>query len=108
MACPRPPILIEHELGRRQDDAGGFDRPLQVVEVENRLHVSEIHVGLPVTADVSDIAPVADFFLSDVGYPVACKVVGKHRVVFVNRGQNIFSEIVGGVRIVGVGVKNVG
>ena len=88
------PVLVEHELGRGQDDAGGFDWPFQVVEVENRLHVSEIHVGFPVTADVSHVAPVADFLLGDVGYPVSSEIVGEDRMFLIDRGKDVLAEIV--------------
>ena len=88
------PVLIEHELGGRKDHARSFDRPFQVIKVKNRFDISEIHVGLPVTADVSHIAPVTDFFLGNVRYPVAGKVVGEDRMVLINRGKNVLAEIV--------------
>ena len=45
--------LLEHELGRRQLGSARVNRPLGVVEVENRLYRNQIHAGFVVARQAS-------------------------------------------------------
>ena len=51
--------LVEHELGGRQRLVPGEDRPLVVVEVEDRLDRDQVHVRVVVGVERPDVAPVA-------------------------------------------------
>ena len=58
-AMPGPGRLaLEHELGRRQRRQRRVDRPLPVVEVEDRVDGDQVHVGVVVGVERPDVPPV--------------------------------------------------
>ena len=60
MAAPtRARLLLEHELRGRQRLGPGEDRPLLVVEVEDRVDRDQVHVRVVVGVERPDVAPVA-------------------------------------------------
>ncbi len=52
-------LVVEHELRRRQRIRVRQDRPLHVVEVEDRLDRDQVHVRVVVGVERPDVAPVA-------------------------------------------------
>src|SRR5205814_10256543 len=65
---------FEHELGRGQRRERRVDRPVHVVEVEDGVDGYEIHVGVEVRVDGSDVAPVAAVAVGRPGHRVAGEV----------------------------------
>ena len=53
-----PAVVGEHELRRRRLHLVRAQRPLRIVEVEVRVDVAEIHVGVVVGVERADVAPV--------------------------------------------------
>ena len=57
-ACPIRPCRVVHELGRRQRVVRGVDRPVVVVEVEDRVDGDQVHVRVVERVQRPDVAPV--------------------------------------------------
>ncbi len=57
--------ILEHELRRRQPVGLREDRPVVVVEVEDRVGRDQVHVRLVVGVERPDVAPVAALALRD-------------------------------------------
>src|SRR5580700_652870 len=76
-------------------------RPALVIEVENRRDRNQIHVGLVIGLDGADIAPIRFFFFIFIP-----EVVGEDAMLFDNARDDVFAEIVFGIRIFGVGDEN--
>ena len=75
----------------------GTDGPLFVIEVEDRRHGDDVHVGLVVGLERAHVAPVVSFFLVLID-----EVVGEDAVVVDHSGQDVFAEIMAGVGVLGV------
>ena len=69
----RDPAL--DELRRRQLRVVGEDRPLLVVEVEDRVDGDEVHVRVVVGVDRPDVAPVTAVAVLGAGHVVVGEVV---------------------------------
>ena len=78
-------------------------RPIFVVEVEDRRNADEVHVGFVVGVDGADIAPVERFLAVLVD-----EVVSKDAMLGDDAGKNVFAEIVGGLGIFGIGQQEWG
>ena len=87
----------ENEFGRRILLLPGIERPAFVVEVEDRGHGNEIHVGFVVGVDGADIAPVGFFFFIFVA-----KIVGVDAVLIDQARNDVLAKIVFGVGVFGV------
>src|SRR6266851_965502 len=72
-------------------------RPGGVVQVENRRHADEIHVGFVVGVEGADVAPVE----SVLGVLID-EVVGKDAVLGNDARKNVLAEIVAGLGIFGI------
>ena len=61
----RPPwiVLGEDKLRRRKLALIGPNRPMLVVQIEQRIHRHEVHVRLPIGVERPDVAPVFDVLL---------------------------------------------
>ena len=62
-ASPVRPAFGKHKLCRRILPLVGADRPLFVVQVEDRRHRHQVHVGFVKCLQCSYVAPVERFFL---------------------------------------------
>ena len=60
---PTAPVLGEDELGGRELRLVGAHRPVGVVEVEDGVHLDEVHRGLVVGVERADVAPVLGLLL---------------------------------------------
>ena len=58
-AMPGVARVLEHELRRRLPVGRHVDRPVRVVEVEDRVGRDQVHVGVVVGVERPDVAPVA-------------------------------------------------
>ena len=59
--------ILEDELRRRQPVGRHQDRPVGVVEVEDRVGRDQVHVRVVVRVERPDVAPVAALALGDPG-----------------------------------------
>src|SRR5690606_34374517 len=64
-----------HELGGREVLGRSADRPAPVVEVEDRVHGHQIHVGVVERIEGSDIAPVRPIAFGGSRHDVVVEVV---------------------------------
>ena len=71
----RAALLLEDELGRRQGVGPGVDRPLAVVEVEDRVDRDQVHVRVVVGVQRPDVPPVAVLALGLARHDVGGEVV---------------------------------
>ena len=85
-------FLGEHEFGRRELPLVGADWPVLVVEVEQRVHGDQVHVGFPVGVQRPDVAPVLDRLAV-----LVAEVVREHAAVADHARDDVFPEIVRGV-----------
>src|SRR5258708_1102059 len=74
-ADARLSLVPEDELRRRIVRCARSDRPPEVIEVELRMDLDEVHLRLPVGVDRADIAPIASTALILAGDGVRGKVV---------------------------------
>ena len=70
-----PARLVEDELGGRERRRARQDRPLPVVEVEDRVHRDQVHVRLVVGVERSNVAPIATVAIGGAGHRVVGEVV---------------------------------
>ena len=84
----------EHKFRRRILALVGADRPVGVVQVEHRRHRHDVHVGFVVGLQRPHVAPVERFLLVLVD-----EIVGVNAVLVDHLGQNVFAEVVAGIRI---------
>ena len=73
------------------------NRPLRIVEVEDRRDRDDIHVGIVKGFQRSHVAPVERFF-----FVLIYKIEGVDAVIVHHLGQNIFAEVVAGIGILGI------
>ena len=90
--------LAEDELGRRILAHARADGPALVVEVEDRRHRAEVHVGVVVGVERAHVAPVESLLLVLVD-----EAVGHHLFLAQQVGQDVVAEVVLRVGIFGVG-----
>ena len=90
--------IRENEFGGRILLLPGIERPAFVVEVEDRRHGDQIHVGFVVGVDGADVAPVGFFFFIFVA-----KIVGVDAMIFDQARDDVLAEIVPGIGVFGIG-----
>ena len=83
-----------HELGWRKVDLLSEDWPLVVVEVEHRHDRNEVHVGVEVGVDGSNIAPVAVVALGGARDLVEGEVVDSGVVAAHHVGNDVATHVV--------------
>jgi hypothetical protein len=83
---------IVHELRGRRDLGIGPDRPVAIVEIELRVDVGEVDIGLPVGVDRAHVAPIGDFLIrrTDAG---AREAVRPGRSVLDDIGDDVLAEV---------------
>src|SRR5260370_19471233 len=91
----------ENKFCRRILVLPGAQRPRSVVEVENRRHTDEIHVGFVVSVERANIAPVESIFRV-----VIAEVVSKDAVLRNDARKNVLAKIMVRFGILGVRKKN--
>ena len=90
-------VLGEDELGRRQLRLVGPQRPVRVVEVEDGVHLDEVHRGLVVGVDRPHVPPVLRLLLVLVPEEVGEDPLARRH----QPRDDVAAEVVGGV---GLGV----
>src|SRR4029077_15580801 len=90
-------LLREDEFGRRILALVSADGPLVVVEVEDRRHRDDIHVGFVIGLERAHVAPVERLFFIFVN-----EVVGEDAIVVDHLGQNVLAKVVAGVWILSI------
>src|SRR5215472_3300811 len=90
---PRAARFGKHEFGRRVLPLVGANRPVGVVEVEHRRHRDDVHVGIVERFERADVAPVERFLLVLID-----EVEGVDTIIIGHARQDVFSEVVCGVR----------
>ena len=95
------PFFCEHELRRRRLWLVGTQRPFRIVEIELRVHLTQIHAGFVVRVERSDVAPVLRGFLV-----LVVEAVRKHRRLFDKRRDDVLPEIVLAVGACGIALKH--
>ena len=103
LAAPRllaQALVEKHELRRRQLRLVGPDRPFAVIEVEHRVDVHQVHVGLVVGVERTDVAPVGDGLAVLVAEAKGINPVGLDHV-----RNDVLAEIVIALRMRGVLAK---
>ena len=103
---PTAAFLIEDELRRRVRVARTAHRPLPVVEIERGLHMIQVHVRFVVGFDSSYVAPVGSG-VDLAGDSVGLEIVGIHRRVTSQLGQNVLAEIMMAAGSFGVGMQQI-
>src|SRR5205085_2036929 len=88
------PFLGEDEFGRRLLQQARSYRPVLVVQVEFRNDRDQVHVGLVVSVQSADVAPIAHRFLIQVA-----KIVGNHFASPDATRNNVTPKIVRRIRI---------
>src|SRR5688500_1152227 len=83
------PLLGEHELRRGRLRLIRAQRPLRIVQIEFRIHLAEIHAGLEVGVQRSNVAPVLRGFLV-----LIIKAVTHDRCCSDQRRNDVLAEIV--------------
>ena len=81
--------LTEDKLGRRILAHTGAHGPVLVVEVEDRRNRAEVHIGVVISVERADVAPVERLLLVLVH-----KAVGHHLLLAKHIGQNVMAEVV--------------
>ena len=77
------------------------ERPMLVVEVEDRRNADEVHVGFVVGVEGADVAPIESFLAVFVD-----EVVGIDAMLGDDAGKNVFAEIMSRPGILGIGEKD--
>src|SRR5580658_1182532 len=89
-------LVAEHELGGRVMRSAGANRPPEVVEVELRMDLDEIHLRFPIRVDGPDVSPISTvgpFFFT--GNEILREVVRNDRRALSHQTrQDVAAEIV--------------
>ena len=89
----RTPVASVRELRRRKGQLDAVDRPLRVIEAEQRHGSNQVHVRLVVRVEGTDVAPVTPLGLDESGYVVAREVVDLRLTGFGQRGDDIAAYV---------------
>src|SRR5262249_4919534 len=87
-------LFGEDELRRRLLRGAGANGPTVVVQVEDRRHGDQVHVGIVESIERTDVAPVEHLLGVDV-----VKIVGYHAYTFEIPRDDVAAEIVTGIWI---------
>src|SRR5262249_9173903 len=82
-------VVGEYKLGRRQLGLVGPDRPLMVVEIQDWIDFHQIHVGLVVSVERSNVAPVGDCLAVLVSKAECIDLMGAD-----HSGNDVLTEVV--------------
>ena len=99
----RAALVLEDELGRRQRLGPGQDRPLAVVEVEDRVDRDQVHVRVVVRVQRSDVAPVAALALGRARHDVRGEVVDLRLAALDEGRDEVAADVVARGLVGGVG-----
>ena len=98
VAEPLPPVFVEHELGRRELRLVGAQRPVGVVEVEDGVHLDEVHGRFVVGVQRAHVAPVLRLLLVLVP-----EEVGENAFALVHQVRDdVLAEVVAAAGLLGV------
>ena len=87
--------------------ADGDDRPLPVVEVEDRVDADQVHVRLVVGVDGPDVLPVGLVALGLAGDLVGAEVVDVRQTLLGQVGDDVAAHVVHRVVVGGVRAQRV-
>src|ERR1039457_4995167 len=96
---------IEDKFGRRVGIACGAQRPLPVIEIEFRRNGTQVHIGIEIGVDSSNVAPVDGSARGIAGNAIGLIIVGEHVGTADQTRQNVAAEIVGAVVVLCVGAQ---
>src|SRR5690625_4215969 len=101
--CVTEPLAVPvDELRRRHPRVAGEQRPLLVVEVEDRGDRDEVLVGVVVGVDRADVAPVAVVTLRGSRHDVVLEVVDARQPALDEPRHDAAAHVVLGLRVLGV------
>jgi hypothetical protein len=91
---PDPALLVEDELRGRQRLVRGVDRPVAVVEVEDRVHRDQVGVRVVERVERPDVAPVVLVALGRPGHVVVLEVVDVRLALLDEHRDDVAAHVV--------------